>query len=191
MSLIWELPVQTMPVSYITWPSPIFFFLYSLLGSSAAVQLELHFQSFLLSWTVFIFQSLMPWNYTLSFLNISIFTLSKSYSSFWLSLGPCLPRDSSLLPANKFLLRVRIWSRVAIHAVRTSTPGRWNCQQGKTKTLSYALLLAEWDFWQVWGSWGSPSAWGLTTPSGCQMKITSAFFKIKLGTLAILSFGST
>lgn len=65
------------PCQFLILPGPVpFFFFYSLLGSFAAAQLELHFQSFLLSWTVFIFQSLMPWNYTLSFLNISIFTLS-------------------------------------------------------------------------------------------------------------------
>lgn len=105
ISLLWELPVQTMPVSlnYLAF-SHFFFFLIAHWGSFTATQLGLHFQSFLLSWTVFIFQSLIPWNYTLAFLNITTFTLSKSYSCFWLSLGPCLPRSQSLLPANKLLL---------------------------------------------------------------------------------------
>lgn len=104
MSLLWEFPVQTMPVSLNYLAFSHFFFFIAHWGSFAAAQLGLHFQSFLLSWTVFIFQSLISWNYILVFLNISIFTLSKSYSCFRLSLGPCLPRNQSLLPANKFLL---------------------------------------------------------------------------------------
>jgi len=64
--------------------------------------------------------------------------LSKSYFSIWLSLGPYLQKDPSLLSANIFLLGVIICSRVVIHVVRTSAPWKMKLSMRQDKTLSYA-----------------------------------------------------